>query len=288
MTATSSSLLKTCEIHHASISIDSERHRALRPELIDTLAASIKATGRVLHPIAVRPGKNSGRFVLIAGRHRLEACRKLGWNRVPCIIIRGLSAIAAEELELRENIDRGELSPAESTLHLARLKAIAEERHKRKAGRPSIADDKINACQVGKDSSVASSSAKAVATDTGVSPRQVDRAATRAAKVPRMTEIIGTALDKGTEIDALAAMAPASQDAIIDKAKARDPKVSAVAEGKKAAAKAAPLPWEPPPKPIVFDTLLFDVIEPLLDKYGVAEMLACIEHYRAKSAEPTK
>jgi N6-adenosine-specific RNA methylase IME4 len=44
---------------------------------IDSLAESIKAVG-LLHPIVVRP---DGR--LIAGERRLEACKQLGWTKVP-------------------------------------------------------------------------------------------------------------------------------------------------------------------------------------------------------------
>jgi hypothetical protein len=45
-------------------------------------------------------------------------------------VLEDLSALEAEEIELRENLDRGELTAGEVDLHLTRLKWIGEEKHK--------------------------------------------------------------------------------------------------------------------------------------------------------------
>ncbi|MCL5067606.1 MAG: ParB/RepB/Spo0J family partition protein, partial [Thaumarchaeota archaeon] len=69
---------------------------------IDEIVASIREKG-LIQPIIVRP--SGSRFEVVAGARRLEACRRLRWCRVPCII-RELSDQDAFEISLTENIQR--------------------------------------------------------------------------------------------------------------------------------------------------------------------------------------
>ena len=80
------------EVGETLIPIDQRR--------VDALVESIRDVG-LLQPISV-----SGRR-LIAGRHRLEACRALGWVRIPAIELTGLDALAAEAACIDENLVRG-------------------------------------------------------------------------------------------------------------------------------------------------------------------------------------
>ena len=48
---------------------------------LDTLVSSIAQVG-LLHPIVITPNN-----VLIAGQRRLEACLRLGWDRVPVTVV---------------------------------------------------------------------------------------------------------------------------------------------------------------------------------------------------------
>jgi len=48
---------------------------------IDALARSIKEVG-LLHPIVITPNAE-----LLAGQRRLEACRRLGWQKIPVRLI---------------------------------------------------------------------------------------------------------------------------------------------------------------------------------------------------------
>ncbi len=75
--------------------------RAYREEL-DELVASIREKGLV-EPIIVRP--TGGVFEVVAGARRFEACKRLRWSRIPCII-RNLSDKDAYEMSLTENIQR--------------------------------------------------------------------------------------------------------------------------------------------------------------------------------------
>ena len=55
------------------------------PQDVEQLAVSIAAEG-LLQPILVAPSGESGRYEILAGHLRLEACRKLGWKTVPAIV----------------------------------------------------------------------------------------------------------------------------------------------------------------------------------------------------------
>ena len=52
-----------------------KRKKALKPELVQEIAESILEIGQQA-PILVRP--DEGRFVLVEGLHRFEACKALG------------------------------------------------------------------------------------------------------------------------------------------------------------------------------------------------------------------
>lgn len=59
----------------ANIYVPTKRRTTLNPKTVDDLAESILELG-LQNPIMVR--RDGGRFVLVEGLHRLEACRKLG------------------------------------------------------------------------------------------------------------------------------------------------------------------------------------------------------------------
>ena len=77
------------EVGETLIPIDQRR--------VDALVESIRDVG-LLQPISV-----SGRR-LIAGRHRLEACRALGRSQISAIELTGLGALACEAATLDENL----------------------------------------------------------------------------------------------------------------------------------------------------------------------------------------
>ncbi|KWV50940.1 chromosome partitioning protein ParB [Bradyrhizobium macuxiense] len=52
-----------------------KRKKAIKPEVVEEIAASILEIGQQ-SPVLVRP--DEGRFVLVEGLHRLEACKALG------------------------------------------------------------------------------------------------------------------------------------------------------------------------------------------------------------------
>jgi len=90
----------------------------LRSDLgqLDELIASIEEKG-LLEPIVVRPVEDG--FEVVAGYRRLEACKRLGWRRIPCHIIE-LDDREAYEVSLIENLQHKSLDPIEEALAFKR------------------------------------------------------------------------------------------------------------------------------------------------------------------------
>ena len=76
---------------------------------INGLMLSIRDKG-LLEPIIVRPVGDG--FEVVAGMRRFEACRKLGWRRLPAHVVE-LDDREAFEVSLLENIQRETLNPIE-------------------------------------------------------------------------------------------------------------------------------------------------------------------------------
>lgn len=93
--------------------------RTVNPEKVAQIGESITAIG-LLHPISVNK-----KHELVAGRHRLEAFKKLGRKSIPAIITeKGLKADLAE---IDENLIREELNVLERGECLRKRKEIYDE-----------------------------------------------------------------------------------------------------------------------------------------------------------------
>ena len=96
--------------------------REAAPEAVQRLSKSIADVG-MMNPITV-----TGDHTLIAGLHRLEAAKKLGWTEVECRIS-DMDALHTELAEIDENVIRTGLSDLELSELLARRKKIYETLH---------------------------------------------------------------------------------------------------------------------------------------------------------------
>ena len=92
------------------------------PESVQELADSISKVG-LLNPITV-----DQEHTLIAGLHRLEAAKSLGWTEIECTIS-NLEGLLAELAEVDENVVRKGLSAVEYSDLLLRRKEIYEMLH---------------------------------------------------------------------------------------------------------------------------------------------------------------
>lgn len=94
--------------------------RPVKGEKVDELKDSIKTNG-LLNPITV-----DQRLTLIAGLHRLTACKLLGLEAIECNIVNYDDADQARLAEIDENLIRNELEPLErSELWLERDQILA-------------------------------------------------------------------------------------------------------------------------------------------------------------------
>jgi uncharacterized ParB-like nuclease family protein len=209
------------------IVVDPSR-RALNPDVVADLVASIASVG-LLEPIIVTPMADSQQFRLVAGRHRYEACKKLGHERIKSVRLDNIDEATSEEVEIVENLIRAELSPAERASHLLRLKQIYEARHPetRKGAQGGGRDGKGTRRRTG---SAKLSFSKATAAKTGRSERSVEREVRRAKQLGEedIRRVKGTSLDSPTEMDALIALLPEERARLIERAE-KGEKVSAAA-----------------------------------------------------------
>ena len=87
------------------------------------LSASINEIG-LLQPITV-----TSDFRLIAGLHRLTACKHLGWQEIEANVVDYDSEILSELAEIDENLIRNELTQFDKSIQTSRRKEIYEILH---------------------------------------------------------------------------------------------------------------------------------------------------------------
>ena len=138
---------------------------------VQTLAKSISEVG-LLNPITVTSDNT-----LIAGNHRLQAAKLLGWTEIECTVS-DVSGLLAELAEIDENFVRKNLSPIEFGDLLLRRKEIYEELHpETKSGISQAAG--MNRALGNNVSETVSPTSKSFVEDTasklGVSPRTVQQ-----------------------------------------------------------------------------------------------------------------
>ena len=104
-----------------NIKINPGRREATQED-VQRLSESIAEVG-MMNPITV-----TGDHTLIAGLHRLEAAKKLGWTEVECRIS-DMDVLHTELAEIDENVIRTGLSDLELSELLARRKKIYETLH---------------------------------------------------------------------------------------------------------------------------------------------------------------
>ena len=161
---------------------------------VEELARSIAAVG-LLNPITLDQNNT-----LVAGLHRLEAAKLLGWAEIECNII-GMNSLQAELAEIDENFVRADLSHRELGDLLLRRKELYEAIH------PETRQGQRNGKTV-KNDKMTGLQAKPFSEDTadklGISKRTVERLVQTAANLtPEAKKIIRDADDKITRSDAL-------------------------------------------------------------------------------------
>ena len=161
---------------------------------VEELARSIAAVG-LMNPITVTQDNT-----LIAGLHRLEAVKLLGWTEIECTIS-DADGLQAELAEIDENFVRAGLSHRELGDLLLRRKELYEAIH------PETRQGQRNG-QTAKNDKLTVLAAKPFSEDTadklGISKRTVERLVQTAANLtPEAKKTIRNAGNKITKGDAL-------------------------------------------------------------------------------------
>ena len=214
------------DIGLSGVAVSPDRMRALRPEAIKELANSMRKQG-LLHPILLRPTPGVGNgYFLIAGAHRYHAAKKLGWKHIAARIFHGWSDDEANLAEIDENLIRADLTSTERAQFTAARKNfyVAAHPETKKGGDFSSAQAKELSPKSGHRTTAFIDK---MSETTGRSRSSIAKDVARAeALADDLGRIFGTSLDKGVELDALAAMTPEQRAPLIARA-ASGEKVSA-------------------------------------------------------------
>ena len=146
-----------------------KRHRTASPEKVKTLADSMKAIG-LQQPISVW-SPDDDTCDLVAGLHRLEAAKLLGWEEIDCVFV-DMDEVERELWEIAENLHRVDLTKEERDRQIRRYAELIELRAtKLKVGQ----SDPLSAPISKKGGRGNEGLASKVAEETGLSKRTVNR-----------------------------------------------------------------------------------------------------------------
>ena len=173
-----------------------DRIRSLDQKQVGALAESIKEVG-LLNPITVYrktiiyAGQEIDGFGLIAGAHRLAACKTLGMQEIPAVIL-DLDDNDRVIAECDENLCAAKLSPSDAALFTAERKRAYLAKHPETGHGGDRKSDRV--ANLATRSFVDDTAAK-----TGQSERNVQRNAERGADIDEaaLRLVRGTSLDTG-------------------------------------------------------------------------------------------
>lgn len=105
-----------------------DRLRPVSEAGIASLMASIHETGVMKDAIHVRKIK-SGELVLLAGAHRVEAAKRLGWEDIEAKVWTDVTSDWARLIEIDDNLAGAEMDALDTSLFLAERKQVYEKMH---------------------------------------------------------------------------------------------------------------------------------------------------------------
>jgi ParB family chromosome partitioning protein len=198
------------------------RLRVLSSEAVAELAESMAGLGlrtpiSVVAGVAKREGGGADTvaFDLVAGLHRLAACKSLGWDEIDVSVVQ-FDADQRVLWEIDENLCRAELTELERGEHLLRRKEIYEERYpETRAGMAQAWGANLALGHDVADKMSATPFAEDAAAKTGLTDRHIRRSMARVRKIDDRVRdrvrVLPEIADSGVELDALAEMEVAEQ-----------------------------------------------------------------------------
>lgn len=147
------------------------RLRSVSKSKVDELAESIAAVG-LLQPIVITEDKS-----LVAGLHRLEACRQLGITAINAVVIPN-HQLQKEIAEIDENLIRNQLTVLEQCDQLKRRKELYEALYPetKRGGYVRAADDEMQPANISDNRVVNDAFSNRAANERKVTPRTIQRA----------------------------------------------------------------------------------------------------------------
>ena len=121
-------------VYVENVTVPASRARAVDSEAVKRLADSMTRIG-LQTPISVRMAGDD--LMLVAGLHRLEAARALGWEKIEAVHVHG-DDVDARLWEIAENLHRADLSALERAEHVAEWVKLVSAKlaETPRAGRP--------------------------------------------------------------------------------------------------------------------------------------------------------
>jgi ParB-like chromosome segregation protein Spo0J len=105
------------------IKVSGER-RPVAKLKVGLIAESMKKIG-LRTPPSVRK-RDNGDIELVAGLHRLEAAKSLGWKQIDCIVMKG-GKIQRQLWTIAENLHRSDLTALQRAEHVAKWKRLVQK-----------------------------------------------------------------------------------------------------------------------------------------------------------------
>jgi len=105
-----------------------DRLRPVTDAGVASLIASVEETGVMKDAIHVRK-KKDGSLILIAGAHRLEMARRLGWEEVEAKVWTNVTDDWSRIMEIDDNLAGAEMNALDTAVFLAARKAVYEKLH---------------------------------------------------------------------------------------------------------------------------------------------------------------
>lgn len=154
-----------------------DRLRPVSEAGVDAILSSIGETGIMKDAVHLRrlkpTGKADGTLVLIAGAHRLEAAKRLGWVEIEAMVWRDVSDDWVKLVEIDDNLAGAEMTALDTAVFLARRKVIYERLHPE--ARAGVFKGNRHTGSLVTDIMSVTSFAKATAEKFGVTERHVRR-----------------------------------------------------------------------------------------------------------------
>lgn len=180
------------------------------------IAASFEERGQ-LQPIAVRPVPGAQPFRLIAGAHRYEAARLVGWSTLQAVLHENISDAEARLFEIDENLVRSGLTAIERVVFLAERKKAWEEAYPQ----TKHGGDRKSLARTGKNQvAMFATWSKEAAEKFGCADRSVRHAVTIAERLsPEVIDLARTTylFDHLRDLAELSTYEPAEQLAAVQK-----------------------------------------------------------------------